>query len=91
MPLDEALRMLLHLEPEQPESGENGDGLDPGEDGSETEAAGTEKKEESGDEPGLTELERAIGEIEAVADADMVRKLAEEKEKKMRMASSRAE
>ena len=52
MPLDEALRMLLHLEPEQPESGENGDGLDPGEDGSETEAAGTEKKEESGDEPG---------------------------------------
>ena len=70
MPLDEALRMLLHLEPEQPE-------IQP-------EPPEPEKKEED-----LNDLERAVGEIEAVADADMVRQIVEEKAKKRVQASSR--
>ena len=70
MPLDEALRMLLHLEPEQPE-------IRP-------EPPEPEKKEAD-----LSDLERAVGEIEAVADADMVRQIVEEKAKKKVQASSR--
>ena len=70
MPLDEALRMLLHLEPEQPE-------IQP-------EPPEPEKKEAD-----LNDLERAVGEIEAVADADMVRQIVEEKAKKKVQASSR--
>ena len=70
MPLDEALRMLLHLEPEQPE-------IQP-------EPPEPEKKEAD-----LNDLERAVGEIEAVADADMVRQIVEEKAKKRVQASSR--
>ena len=70
MPLDEALRMLLHLEPEQPE-------IRP-------EPPEPEKKEAD-----LNDLERAVGEIEAVADADMVRQIVEEKAKKRVQASSR--
>src|SRR5699024_7773178 len=70
MPLDEALRMLLHLEPEQPES--------------QPEPPEPEKKEAD-----LNDLERAVGEIEAVADADMVRQIVEEKAKKRVQASSR--
>ena len=54
MPLDEALRKLLHPEAE-------------------------EKKEKSDDEPELDDLEQAMGEIEAVADVDMVRQIAEKK------------
>ena len=65
MPLDEALRKLLHPEAE-------------------------EKKEKSDDEPELDDLEQAMGEIEAVADVDMVRQIAEEKKKKM-SASSKGE
>lgn len=70
MPLDEALRMLLHLEPEQPE-------IQP-------EPPEPEKKEAD-----LNDFERAVGEIEAVADADMVRQIVEEKAKKRVQASSR--
>ena len=70
MPLDEALRMLLHLEPEQPEV--------------RPEPPEPEKKEAD-----LSDLERAMGEIEAVADADMVRQIVEEKAKKRVQASSR--
>jgi len=70
MPLDEALRMLLHLEPEQPEV--------------RPEPSEPEKKEAD-----LNDLERAVGEIEAVADADMVRQIVEEKAKKRVQASSR--
>ena len=62
MPLDEALRKLLHPEAE-------------------------EKKEKSDDEPELDDLEQAMGEIEAVADVDMVRQIAEEKKKKMSASS----
>ena len=65
MPLDEALRKLLHPEAE-------------------------EKKEKSDDEPELDDLEQAMGEIEAVADVDMVRQIAEKKKKKM-SASSKGE
>ena len=70
MPLDEALRMLLHLEPEQPEV--------------RPEPSESEKKETD-----LSDLERAVGEIEAVADADMVRQITEERAKKRVQASSR--
>ena len=70
MPLDEALRMLLHLEPEQPEV--------------RPEPSEPEKKETD-----LSDLERAVGEIEAVADADMVRQITEERAKKKVQASSR--
>ena len=70
MPLDEALRMLLHLEPEQPEV--------------RPEPSEPEKKETD-----LSDLERAVGEIEAVADADMVRQITEERAKKRVQASSR--
>ena len=84
MPLDEALRMLLHLEPEpEPEPEMPAAGPDGGE---ETESG---DKAVSGEEEQLKDLEQAINEIEAVADADMVRKIAEEKAKKRVPASSR--
>ena len=65
MPLDEALRMLLHLEPEpEPEPEMPAAGPDGGE---ETESG---DKAVSGEEEQLKDLEQAINEIEAVADAD---------------------
>ena len=65
MPLDVALRQLLH--PEKTEEPENPD-----------------------EEPPLDDLEQAIDEIESVADADMVKQLAEKKKAK-RAASSAGE
>ncbi len=65
MPLDVALRQLLH--PEKKEAAETAD-----------------------EEPPLDDLEQAIDEIESVADADMVKKLAEKKKEK-RIASSAGE
>ena len=88
MPLDEALRMLLHLEPEKPEDV-------PAEDPAvaaapeESRVKDTDAGPEDEKEPEPDDFERAIGEIEAVADADMVRQIAEEKEKKKKPASSR--
>ena len=65
MPLDVALRQLLH--PEKKVETENVD-----------------------EEPPLDDLEQAIDEIESVADADMVKQLAEKKKAK-RIASSAGE
>ena len=56
MPLDEALRQLLH-----PENKE------------------VQKADEAEEEPALDDLEQAIGEIESVVDADMVKEITEKK------------